>query len=41
MFFMYVVAANSEGERGRKRKLAWSKLKELFSWFPEPVPEGA
>lgn len=38
---LYLFAVNSDGERGRKRKLALSKLKELFSWLPEPVPEGA
>jgi hypothetical protein len=38
--FLYVVASNCGGERGRKRKMAWAKLKELFSWLPEPQPEG-
>ena len=41
MTFLYVVASNCDGERGRRRKLAWSKLKELFSWLPDPVPSGA
>jgi len=37
---LYLVSVNSDGERGRRRKLAWSKLKELFTWLPDPVPEG-
>jgi hypothetical protein len=40
LVFLYVVAANCDGERGRRAKLAWSKLKELFTWLPDPVPEG-
>jgi hypothetical protein len=37
---LYVFACNSDGQRGRKRKMAWAKLKELFSWLPNPQPEG-
>jgi hypothetical protein len=40
LLVLYVVSVNSDGQRGRKRKLALAKLKELFSWLPEPVPEG-
>ena len=40
-FFSYVIVSNCTRERGRKRKMAWAKLKELFSWLPEPVPGGA
>jgi hypothetical protein len=39
--FMYVtVLPDRDGERGRKAKMAFSKLKELFgtSWVPQPVP---
>jgi hypothetical protein len=36
----YVFSVNSDGEKGRKRKMAWAKLKELFAWLPEPQPEG-
>lgn len=39
--FLYVYVSNCNGKRGRKRKMAWSKLKELFTWLPEPQPEGA
>lgn len=37
--FLYVIVCNIDGERGRKSKMAWSKIKELFgtSWIPEPV----
>jgi hypothetical protein len=38
MIFLFVVATNCGGERGRKRKLALAKLKELFSWLPDPQP---
>ena len=37
---VYVIATSCEGKRGRKRKLAWSKLKELFTWLPDPAPQG-
>lgn len=37
---LYVTVSCVGGERGRKAKMAWSKLKELFSWLPEPIPEG-
>jgi hypothetical protein len=39
LLFYYSIAISSSGERGRKRKLAAKKLKELFAgWVPEPLP---
>jgi hypothetical protein len=36
---MYVFSVNSDGERGRKAKIAWNKVIELFGtqWMPQPV----
>jgi hypothetical protein len=35
----YLCASNHDGERGKKVKMAWSKIKELFgtSWAVEPM----
>jgi hypothetical protein len=38
--FNYVFVCSVDGEKGRRRKMALSKLKELFSWLPDPIPEG-
>lgn len=38
--FFYVTDIGNHGERGRRRKLALAKLKELFgdlTWLPKPV----
>lgn len=37
--FYYMVGIVSKGDRGRRRKLSWAKLKELFGteWIPRPV----
>lgn len=39
IFVLYLCASNHDGERGRKAKMAWSKIKELFgtSWTVEPL----
>jgi hypothetical protein len=39
MFIDYLCASNHDGERGKKAKMAWSKIKELFgtSWTVEPM----
>lgn len=37
--FLYVIGATIDGQRGRRAKLAWSKIKELFGgawWIPAP-----
>lgn len=36
--FFYVIASNVKGERGRRRRMAMAKLRELFGplWTPEP-----
>jgi hypothetical protein len=39
LLFYYVADIGSTGQRGRKRKLALAKLKELFGgWLPNPLP---
>lgn len=40
--FVYVIVCNVDGERSRKAKLAWDKIKELFGthWIPQPVGVG-
>ena len=37
-----MVALGNEGDPGKRRKIALTKLKELFgsSWIPEPLPEA-
>ena len=37
--FDYVTVISSDGQRGKRRKLALEKLKELFgtAWIPQPV----
>lgn len=39
--FEYAISLPEDGERGRKRKLALAKLKEMFgtSWITAPVPQ--
>jgi len=40
LIFFYMIDIRSGGERGRRRKLAWAKIKALFGteWIPKPVP---
>ena len=37
--FIYMTDITSNGERGRRRKLSWAKIKELFGtvWIPKPL----
>lgn len=39
LIFYYMIDITSNGERGRRRKLAWAKIKELFGteWMPKPA----
>lgn len=39
MLFWYVCSVGSNGERGRRRKLAWAELKKMFGteWIPKPA----
>lgn len=39
LVFYYMIDIASKGKPGRRRKLAWAKLKELFGteWIPKPV----
>ena len=40
--FQYAMALPNDGQRGRRRKLALAKLKEMFgtAWMPAPVGSG-
>jgi len=41
LLFSYLVSVSTKGDPGRRRKLAWSKIKELFGtkWLPEPIEQ--
>lgn len=41
VFYEYLSALPSDGDPGRKRKLAMDKIKEMFGteWMPETVPQ--
>jgi hypothetical protein len=40
LVFIYMTDIASNGDRGRRRKLAWAELKKLFGteWIPKPLP---
>ena len=40
LVFIYMTDIASNGERGRRRRLAWEELKKLFGteWIPKPLP---
>lgn len=41
VLFEYIyVAVGTDKKRRRRGRMALAKLKELFSWLPEPLPEG-